>query len=100
MGDDNSGSEPKQHYSEESFWAKLGKYALAAGKVVVEKALSLYYCAVDPATPAWAKSIIFRALAYFIVPLDAIADLIPAAGYTDDLDIQMTSECCHLLSPP
>ncbi len=26
-----------------------------------------------------------RALAYFILPIDAIPDMLPAAGYTDDL---------------
>jgi len=30
-------------YSEEGFWQKLGKFALVAGKQVVEKALMLYY---------------------------------------------------------
>ena len=35
--------------------------------------------------PAWAKAIIIGALAYFIMPLDAIPDAIPVAGYSDDL---------------
>jgi len=33
-----------KEYSKQSFWAKLGKYAIVAGKQVVEKALILYYC--------------------------------------------------------
>ena len=33
------------------------------------------------------KAGIYGALGYFIVPFDAIADLIPFIGYTDDLTI-------------
>jgi uncharacterized membrane protein YkvA (DUF1232 family) len=33
----------------------------------------------------WAKTVIMRALAYFISPIDAIPDLVPVAGFSDDL---------------
>lgn len=72
-------------YSAKSFWDKLKNYAIAAGRAVVEKALTLYYCHGDSDSPAWAKTVIVGALAYFILPTDAIPDLIPVAGYTDDL---------------
>lgn len=72
-------------YSDEGFWAKVKGHFAAAGREVVEKALWLYYAAEAPATPAWARTTIFGALAYFILPLDAIPDAIPAAGYSDDL---------------
>lgn len=71
-------------YSEQSFWDKLKSYALKAGREVVERALQLYYCAQDPGTPQWARTVIFSALAYFIMPFDAVADLLPG-GYIDDL---------------
>ena len=74
-----------EQYSEKGFWEKLRGYALAAGREVVERALMLYYAAQNPETPAWAKSVIYGALAYFILPLDAIPDTIPLAGYSDDL---------------
>jgi uncharacterized membrane protein YkvA (DUF1232 family) len=35
--------------------------------------------------PRWAKLTIYAALAYFVLPLDAIPDLIPGVGYVDDL---------------
>lgn len=73
------------HYSDDDFWQKIKKFALKAGKEVIEKALWLYYAAQRPETPTWAKTIIFGALAYFILPLDAIPDVIPVAGYGDDL---------------
>ncbi|MBP6725235.1 MAG: DUF1232 domain-containing protein, partial [Halioglobus sp.] len=37
--------------------------------------------------PKWAKATIAGALGYFIVPLDAIADITPAVGYADDLGV-------------
>ncbi|WP_298607664.1 YkvA family protein [uncultured Thiothrix sp.] len=70
-------------YTEQSFWSKLKSYAKSAGRDVVELALKLYYCLQDPDTPKWAKTIIIGALAYFIVPVDAIMDFIPG-GYVDD----------------
>ena len=72
-------------YSDSSFWDKLKNFALKAGGEVIEKALQLYYAAQRPEIPKWAKTVIFGALAYFISPVDAIPDIIPMAGFTDDL---------------
>lgn len=72
-------------YSEESFRDKLSRYGKLAGFEVVEKALWLYYAAQSENTPAWARGIIFGALAYFINPVDAIPDLLPVIGFSDDL---------------
>jgi len=74
-------------YSDDSFWAKVKGFAMAAGREVIDKALCLYFTAREPATPVWAKTAIFGALAYFISPLDAIPDVIPVVGYTDDLGV-------------
>jgi uncharacterized membrane protein YkvA (DUF1232 family) len=74
-----------RRYSEEGFWDKLFRFAKTAGSEVVERALQLYYAAQDPQTPMWAKTVIYGALGYFITPLDAIPDVIPGAGYSDDL---------------
>lgn len=72
-------------YSESRFKSKLARYALLAGQTLVEKALTLFYALRDPDTPIRAKMIIIAALGYFIVPLDAIPDIIPGAGFSDDL---------------
>ena len=72
-------------YSETRFWDKLKRYARVAGSEVIEKALWLYYAAQRPETPVWAKTVIYSALAYFILPTDAIPDMVPMAGYVDDL---------------
>jgi len=80
----NTDSTPPE-YSEESFWDKLKHFAASAGKDVVEKALVLYFALQSNRVPAWAKTVIVGALAYFISPVDAIPDLLPIVGYTDDL---------------
>ncbi|GGX99504.1 DUF1232 domain-containing protein [Massilia dura] len=72
-------------FDETGFWNKVGRFAKAAGHEVIEKALWLYFAAQRPETPKWAKATIYGALAYFVLPFDAIPDLIPVAGYTDDL---------------
>jgi uncharacterized membrane protein YkvA (DUF1232 family) len=72
-------------FSRRSFWEKVKSHAKEAGREVLTIALKLYYCAQDPETPQWAKITIYGALAYFIAPLDAIPDVTPLVGYTDDL---------------
>lgn len=77
----------EKEYSEAGFWQKLAGYAKSAGREVVEKALLLYYAAQEKDTPAWAKATIIGALGYFISIFDAIPDLTPLVGYTDDLGV-------------
>ena len=76
-----------EQYSERSFWKKLAIFGRAAGHEVIEKALWLYYAAERPDTPRWAKATVYGALAYFVLPVDAVADFLPVAGYTDDLTV-------------
>lgn len=80
-------NEYEEAFSESGFWNKLKKYAKTAGGEVVEKALLLFYAAQEEKAPKWAKATIAGALGYFIVPLDAIADITPAVGYADDLGV-------------
>lgn len=72
-------------YSEVSFRDKVTRYARKAGREVIEKALWLHFAARDPKTPVWARTTVYGALAYFILPTDVIPDFLPGAGYTDDL---------------
>ena len=73
-----------QDIKPESFWEKVRKAAVDAGKDVIEKALRLFYAFQDSDTPAWAKTVIAGALLYFINIADAVPDIIPG-GYVDDL---------------
>ncbi len=72
-------------FDDSSFWNKVRQFALKAGKEVIEKALWLYYTAQQPGTPTWARTVIYGTLAYFVLPVDAVPDAIPVAGFTDDL---------------
>jgi uncharacterized membrane protein YkvA (DUF1232 family) len=78
-------SEPPPPVSEKTLWSYIGSWAIAAGRSTIEYVLQLYYTAQEPETPLWAKSIIYSALAYFILPLDAIPDTLPVVGFSDDL---------------
>ena len=46
-----------------------------------------YYCFLDSSTPMHIKGAIAVPLVYFVMPADMIPDLIPAAGFTDDLAV-------------
>ncbi|HUS88467.1 MAG TPA: YkvA family protein [Desulfosporosinus sp.] len=76
-----------QAYSEKTFWDKVQKYALSAGIKVIYVVLLLYYALREPKTPSWAKGVILGALGYFISPIDVIPDIVPVAGFTDDLGV-------------
>lgn len=49
-----------------------------------EDLLAAWYCTRDPATPAFVRAALLAALAYFVLPTDAIPDIIAAIGFTDD----------------
>lgn len=50
-----------------------------------------YYCATDAATPRKAKLVLFAALGYFMLPTDAIPDMIAGFGFTDDATVLATA---------
>ncbi len=64
------------------FWPKIRK--VAAKVPFAQEALSVWFCAKDEETPLVAKGMMLAALAYFVLPIDAIPDLIVGFGYTDD----------------
>jgi uncharacterized membrane protein YkvA (DUF1232 family) len=70
------------------FWPKIRK---AAARVpFAADALAVWYCAKDDATPSSAKGMMLAAMAYFVLPTDAIPDFIPMIGYTDDAAVFAT----------
>jgi len=74
-------------FSEGKMWQKLKKQAKQAGLKTVYSALLLFYAYQRKDTPSWAKNIVLGVLGYFIAPLDAIPDLTPIIGYTDDIGV-------------
>jgi uncharacterized membrane protein YkvA (DUF1232 family) len=64
------------------FWRKMTRHA---GKLpFAEDLLAAYYCAFDRETPMHVRAVLLGALAYFVVPLDGVPDLLPALGFADD----------------
>lgn len=76
-----------KHYSEDSLWKKLQQVSKIAGAKVVYVVLLLYYTMNDSGMGLKTKISIAAALGYFIFPADAIFDLTPIIGYSDDLGV-------------
>ena len=64
------------------FWRKL--QGAAASIPFAEELLTAYYCAFDRKTPTSVKATLVGALAYFVLPIDAMPDFLPVLGFTDD----------------
>lgn len=70
---------------EQGFWPKLRR---VAGRIpFVDELLAAYYCALDPATPLRVKAVLMGALAYFVLPFDAVPDFLALFGFADDAAI-------------
>jgi uncharacterized membrane protein YkvA (DUF1232 family) len=65
-----------------AFWTKIK----SIGRKIpfAEDIVAAAYCAGDDATPSKVKLLIVGALAYFIMPIDGIPDILPLVGFTDD----------------
>lgn len=72
-------------YVRDGFWPKFK--AFAAGLPFAEDVVAAYYCATDDATPFKVRGTLLAALAYFIMPLDFIPDILALVGLTDDIAV-------------
>nr|WP_303705508.1 YkvA family protein [Brevundimonas naejangsanensis] len=64
------------------FWPKMRR--TAARIPFAQQAVAAWYAAQDRKTPLAAKGLILGALAYFVMPVDAIPDIFAGIGFTDD----------------
>jgi uncharacterized membrane protein YkvA (DUF1232 family) len=71
------------------FWRKARRFA--ARVPFAEDLLAAYYCAFDRDTPMQVKAALVGALAYFVLPLDAMPDIMPLLGFADDAAILATA---------
>ena len=69
----------------ENFWRTARKAARHVP--FMEDVVAAYYCALDKQTPLRVKGILFAALGYFVLPADAIPDVLVAVGFTDDVAV-------------
>ena len=67
------------------FWPTLKR---AAGHVpFAEELVAAYYCALDRRTPMRVRAMLLGALAYFVMPVDMVPDLLAGIGFTDDVTV-------------
>jgi len=69
----------------QDFWPKLRSFA--ARVPFAEDAVAAFYCATDSKTPLKVRGTIFAALAYFIMPLDMVPDILAFIGLGDDIAV-------------
>lgn len=75
-------TDPREKKVRRDFWPKWRRYARAIP--FSEDLLAAYYAAFDPQTPLRVKAALLGALAYFILPADAVPDFFAVVGFTDD----------------
>jgi uncharacterized membrane protein YkvA (DUF1232 family) len=75
----------KIEFVDDNLWTKLEK----TGKKIsfAKDILALYRYMKDPFVKWYRKAVVVAGLVYFIVPIDAMPDLIPFFGYLDDLGV-------------
>jgi len=71
-----------EHKVRHGFWPALKRVVRRIP--FSEDLVAAYFCATDSATPRRVKLVLFGALGYFILPVDAIADFLPLVGFSDD----------------
>ena len=71
------------------FWTKFKR--VVAQLPFAEDLLAAYYCAFDRDTPYPVKAALLGALAYFVLPFDAVPDLLPVLGFADDAAVLATA---------
>jgi uncharacterized membrane protein YkvA (DUF1232 family) len=70
------------HDLRRDFWPALRR---AAARIpFAEDLLAAYYCAFDRTTPRHVQFALAGALAYFVLPADAVPDVLPVLGFGDD----------------
>lgn len=75
------------YFNEPALMVKIRKFYVKAGQKVIYAVLLLFYVFKNQEVDLKTKLTIAAALGYFIVPVDAVFDLAPVLGYTDDLGI-------------
>jgi uncharacterized membrane protein YkvA (DUF1232 family) len=84
-----AGMEQDERLVRERFWSKLR--ASVTRIPFAEDAVAGFYCATDSSTPTKSKAILLGALAYFVMPVDAVPDFLALLGFTDDAAVLMAA---------
>lgn len=49
--------------------------------------IAAFFCALDPRTPTRVRGILLAALAYFVLPIDGLPDILVGIGFSDDVAV-------------
>ncbi len=71
--------------NERRFWHKLRR--VLARIPFAEDLVAAYYCAADKETPAYVRAVLLGAVAYFVLPVDMVPDILAGLGFTDDASV-------------
>ncbi|MCB4770809.1 DUF1232 domain-containing protein [Ancylobacter sp. Lp-2] len=85
-GFDDDGNETRVRAG---FWRKLARVATRIP--FAADAAAAYYCALDRDTPVRVRAMLFGSLAYFLLPTDAVPDILPVLGFGDDAAVLATA---------
>ncbi len=75
----------KEEYVKENFDRKLA--SLGHGVRFAKHLVALFRFMGDGIVPWYRKTLVVAALVYFLVPFDAIPDMLPLVGYFDDFGV-------------
>jgi uncharacterized membrane protein YkvA (DUF1232 family) len=64
---------------------------VAARIPFTEDLLAAFYCAFDAQTPRHVQAALLGAIAYFVLPFDAVPDMLPLLGFGDDAAVLATA---------
>jgi len=83
------------YFSGKDLLAKVDSLSGGQCCELIRHALTLYVLLQSDTTVVATRLVIMSALGYFICPVDAIPDVLPIVGYSDDLAI-LTALLCQL----
>lgn len=72
-----------------SLWRKLRRNARHVP--FAEDAVTAYYAAFDRDTPLKVRATLVGSLLYFVLPADAVPDVVPMIGFTDDATVLLNA---------
>ncbi len=87
LGPDDEATRTKRVKSR--FWKVFRK----AARVIpfADELVAAYYSALDPATPHRVRLMLLAALAYFVLPIDSIPDILAGIGFSDDAAVLLAT---------
>lgn len=70
---------------ETRLWKKLVRVVARIG--FAEDLVAALYCALDRGTPTYVRAVLLGAVAYFVMPADAVPDILAGIGFADDASV-------------